>query len=459
MKKIKPKNILLLTSDTIGPKMAGPGIRAINFASVLQHSGHRVKVISTADVNQITGLEIYSVKVAKKKNFRQFHSWSDIIIFQGLAFEEFPELRKSTKILIADAYAPVVSETIARMSNMSLRSSRKQFRDAQRIQREQILRSDYVLCANQRQRDLYLGTFLSLVQPTRTDLFDLNQAKNKFIVVPFGLDSTKPIHTEQVLKGVIPGIKEKDKVVIWSGGLYEWFDTRTLIEAFSLIARKNSGIKLFFLGAQNPNHNSQISNSISQTINFAEEKNLLNNTVFFNESWTDFDQRQNYLLEADLGVTTQYESVETFFSFRTRMLDYIWAELPVVSTEGDYFSQLIIHEQLGKVVPYQDPESLAEAIVEMLRDKKIYQKAKSNLSLLRSEFTWSNALEPLDCLLASVNLIAGKRLSNKSIRLSMLGSSCFTGKIKTIINSSLDILDHGGNKELTQRIWNRLAKK
>ena len=459
MKKLEPKNILLLTSDTIGPKMAGPGIRAINFAAEMQKKGHSVKVISSSDVHPINDLEIYSVKRKNKKEFSEFHSWADFIIFQGLAFEEFPELRKSTKILIADAYAPVVPETLARLKKSLFRISRRQFRDAQRIQREQILRSDYVLCANQRQKDFYLGAFLSLIQPTKKNLFDLNQANNKFIIVPFGLDSLQPIHCEQVIKGVIPGIKEKDKVVIWSGGLYEWFDTRTLIEAFNLIAKNNSDIKLFFLGAQNPNLDSQISKLISQTIKFAEEKNLLNKTVFFNQNWTDFDQRQNYLLESDLGVTTQYDAVETYFSFRTRMLDYIWAELPVVSSEGDYFSQLIIQEKLGKVVPYQNPDRLAEAIVSMLRDEKMYQKAKSNLSLLRSEYTWSKTLKPLVSLFALEKPVAGERPSNKAIRLSMLGPFRFTGKVNSIINSSLDILDEGGIKELTQRIWNWLAKK
>ena len=43
----------------------------------------------------------------------------------------------------------------------------------------------------------------------------------------------------------------------------------------------------------------------------------------------------NFLLEADIGVSTHVDHVETAFSFRTRILDYLWAVPPVVTTTGD----------------------------------------------------------------------------------------------------------------------------
>jgi hypothetical protein len=43
-------------------------------------------------------------------------------------------------------------------------------------------------------------------------------------VVSFGIPSRPPEHTKQVLKGVHPGIRESDKLVIWGGGVYDWLD-------------------------------------------------------------------------------------------------------------------------------------------------------------------------------------------------------------------------------------------
>jgi hypothetical protein len=39
------------------------------------------------------------------------------------------------------------------------------------------------------------------------------------------------------------------------------------------------------------------------------------------------------LREADIGVSLHREDVETRYSFRTRVLDYLWAGLPIITTE------------------------------------------------------------------------------------------------------------------------------
>jgi hypothetical protein len=42
-----------------------------------------------------------------------------------------------------------------------------------------------------------------------------------------------------------------------------------------------------------------------------------------------------------VGVSTHRDHLETRLSFRTRMLDYIWAGLPIVCTDGDHFASLV----------------------------------------------------------------------------------------------------------------------
>ena len=73
----------------------------------------------------------------------------------------------------------------------------------------------------------------------------------------------------------------------------------------------------------------------------SDELGLTGTHVFFNEGWVDYDDRQNYLLEADIGVSTHLDHVETALSFRTRILDYLWASLPMVATRGDSLADLI----------------------------------------------------------------------------------------------------------------------
>ncbi len=54
----------------------------------------------------------------------------------------------------------------------------------------------------------------------------------------------------------------------------------------------------------------------------------LGTSVFFNPDWVAYEDRGDYLLEADAGVSTHFAHIETEFAFRTRILDYLWAGLP-----------------------------------------------------------------------------------------------------------------------------------
>ena len=93
--------------------------------------------------------------------------------------------------------------------------------------------------------------------------------------------------------------------------------------------------------------------------------------MFFNEQWVAYDDRQNYLLEADIGVSTHFDHVETEFSFRTRILDYLWAGLPIVTTDGDSFADLIARTPLGLTVPPEDVDALEAALYRLLDDDEL----------------------------------------------------------------------------------------
>jgi len=87
--------------------------------------------------------------------------------------------------------------------------------------------------------------------------------------------------------------------------------------------------------------------------------------------------------------------VETAFSFRTRILDYIWAGLPVVATEGDTFATLIDQEGLGITVPAGDVDALEEALFRLLDDGAMAAECRRNLARVAPGFTWGRVLEPL----------------------------------------------------------------
>ena len=214
-------------------------------------------------------------------------------------------------------------------------------------------------------------------------------------VVPFGLPDQPPQHRRQVLRGVVPGIGQTDDVIVWAGGIYDWFDPLTLIRAIARLSRKRPSVRLYFMGLQHPNPDVPPMQMAIDAKALAEELGVAGQNVFFNDGWVDYSERQNFLLEANLGVTAHFDSVETRFSFRTRALDYLWAGLPIVATQGDAFAELIEREGLGLTVPAEDPAALEQALSRLLEDWAFAEECRARVTEVRERFRWSLVLDPL----------------------------------------------------------------
>jgi glycosyltransferase involved in cell wall biosynthesis len=297
--------VLIVTGDPIGKKLSGPGIRAWHMAEALSVS-HDVTLVSLSGVDEAltSAFRLAHVDPGDNKTFSGWESFADVIIFQGHAMELFPSLRSSKKYRIADLYDPMHLEQLEQARHLPLEQWDQQVDDASRTIESQLALGDYFLCASERQRHFYLGQLTTLGRVTPLGYADDPHLERLLGVVPFGLPGVDPQQTRQVLKGVVPGIGKDDHVIIWSGGIYDWFDPLTLIRAVAQLAEKNPSVKLFFMGTAHPHPGVPEMPIIKASRELATELGVLGTHVFFNDSWVDYDDRQNYLLEADIGVST-----------------------------------------------------------------------------------------------------------------------------------------------------------
>ncbi len=100
-----------------------------------------------------------------------------------------------------------------------------------------------------------------------------------------------------------------------------------------------------------------------QAIELAQQLGLYNQAVFFNDRWVPYAERGSYFLEADIGVSAHQAHIETRYAFRTRLLDYMWAGLPMVVSGGDELADMVAARGLGQVVPIGDSDGFAQAIL------------------------------------------------------------------------------------------------
>jgi GT2 family glycosyltransferase/glycosyltransferase involved in cell wall biosynthesis len=396
-------SVLIVTGDPLGEKLSGPGMRAWHMASALAGS-HEVTLMTLTTLGEVphTGFDVVSVTPGDDKAFGAWEAWADVIIFQGHALDLFHSLARSTKRLIIDIYDPMHIEQLEQSRHLPDAEWSAMVDDASHSIASQLRRGDFFLCASERQRHFYLGQLTTLGRVNPASYRDDPHLERLIQVVPFGLPDDTPVHDTQVLRGVVDGIGDDDKVLLWSGGLYNWFDPLTLIRAVAQLVQTRPTVKLFFQGTKHPHPGVAAMPIVEEAKTLAEQLGVLGTAVFFNDSWVDYSTRHNYLLEADAGVSTHRSHLETEFSFRTRILDYLWAGLPMVVTQGDHFAELVEREKLGIAVPADDVDALSTALDRILFDDTLRARAEKNISRVREHYRWHRVLEPLLGYVATV---------------------------------------------------------
>lgn len=392
---LKPKRnkVMILTHEVVADKMAGPGIRCWEIAKVLAAENEVVLSVPNENPKEHALFEVRTYKNAR--DIKEIAKDADVIMTQGISLAANSYLTKLNTPIVVDSYDPFVLSLLEQHKELDLENRLKESSLSLQALRFQMEEGDYFICASEKQRDFWIGilTTLGRVNPLTCD--DDPTLRRLIDVVPFGIPEGEPKKTNKVMKGVVDGIGEKDKVVLWGGGIYNWFDPLSLIRAMALIKQKRSDIKLLFMGVKHPNPNVPEMEVATRTVELSKELGLINNTVFFNYGWVPYEERANYLLEADIGVSTHFNHVETRFSYRTRMLDCLWADLPIICTQGDAISQLVDEHELGLTVPEQNIDKLADAISKLCDDENFYMQSKANIMSTKEDFVWSRAVEPL----------------------------------------------------------------
>lgn len=387
------QRVVVATADTLKPKMAGPAIRAWQVAEALADE-HEVRLVTTSECD-VSSDRFYVGHASSDDEVRALERWCDVLFFQGNVFDTFPFLQETDRVVVVDLYDPFHLEQLEQTREHDEVTRRLVVHGAVAAANKQCLRGDFFLCASEKQRDFWLGHLAALGR-INTVTYDHDVTLRSLIdVAPFGIGTEPPRRTRSALKGHHPGIGVDDKVILWGGGIYNWFDPLTLIRAVDVLRRRRDDVRLFFLGMQHPHpHVPEMRMSFAAR-SLSGSLGLTGRYVFFNEEWVDYDDRVNYLLDADVGVSTHLDHLETTFSFRTRMLDYLWASLPMVCTTGDVFADLVAARGLGLTVAPGDVTALADALERVLSDDQFAKECQEHLREVAPEFHWPQALSAL----------------------------------------------------------------
>ena len=432
--------------------MAGPAIRVWNFAKVL--SKHMNVILAVPNEPSLPDMEFEIVRYSDDLSIVDLASRADVLLLGGVTFTNFKSLKKINKYLILDLYDPFNLAALEEYKDKPMKGRIEFNTYLTGCLNDEIYHGDFFICASERQRDYWLG-MLSALGRINPVTYSTDATLRKMIdVVPFGLPESKPVHEKNVLKGVVTGIEKNDFVILWGGGIYNWFDTISLVNAMKIVSETRKDIKLFFMGVKHPDPMVKELNLVNETVRLAKSLDVYENNVFFNFGWVKYDDRQNYLMESDVGIVTHPVHIESRFSFRTRALDCIWAGLPMISTEGDYFSELINEKKLGLTVKEKDPEDIAKAILRLAQDKEYYDLCVSNLNRIANDYTWDKVCAPIleYCMDPS-------KSSKKHDEENNIENGNNSSQAKSIVKKFFSHLEKSGPKKTFKYVKNYLSKK
>lgn len=391
--------ILLISSDSIDIQMAGPGIRYWEFAKQLSKT-HEV-ILLTPNLSSLSHPR-FQILQRTNRTLAASLQRADVIVTQGYLYALAP-LIMSDKPLVVDLYDPLPIELLEHHSHLPLTVA--QLSQSYCIERTKMLlqRGDFFLYSNERQQDYWMG-MLTAAGRVNHQWYQKDANFSKlFGDVPYGIPDERPVHTKTVLRGETDFFSETDTIVLWGGGLWKWFDPCSVIRAIGEISRTRRDIKLWFLAARRSETDStgiKIAYSTDEAIVLSQQLGLYNRVVFFNNAWVPYTERQNYLLEANIGISTHFETVETRLAFRTRLLDYLWTELPIITTRGDYLSHFVEQHQLGIVVSPSSIPHIKDAILRLTDDPSFRKQCQENIRHIRDRFLWSQIIKPLETFCA-----------------------------------------------------------
>lgn len=293
--------------------------------------------------------------------------------------------------LILDGYVPIHIEMSARNSD-NLDREYDAFNFENKIWTEALRRGDILLCANEAQKKFYTGVMAQVgrINPITYGDEDLIQ------IVPYGIYQEKAVAKNDPVSKLVKN--KKAFKLLWFGGIYPWFDLTNLLEAVKN-ANKTTPIELIMVGVKNPfNQHPDFIKRYEEVMDYIKNNNM--DEIVHVTDWVKFEDRAEWYLGSDAVVLINNIGMENTLAWRTRLVDYVWADLPIVTNGGDPMSDILEANKAVYILPDLDAKTIEKEIIKISKDKETLKQVSTNLSKVRRLFYWDKVTENLSKLIS-----------------------------------------------------------
>lgn len=382
--------VLVATVEPVGPTMAGPAIRASHIARVAIEAGHDVTFVSLegGSTNPIVDLGV-SGSAALEGSY-------DAAFLQGRASLEAGDLMRGDTPLAFDWFDPFHLEALERSHGDRIR--RHDLVDgARRTLRGQAERGDFFVCSNEAQRDHWLGWLAAFGRCNSSNYDHDPHLRSLIDVAGFGTLGGHQANDGETcpIRASFDHVGVDDPIILWAGGLHDWLDPVTAVEAMPTIQEHIPNARLVFLAGPHPNTSLEEMGARGRAIARAKQLGLFGDSVLFATQWVDYVNRFDWLTSATVGLVVSKAGVEAHFSHRTRLVDHLDAGLATVTTRDEPFGDALIAGGAAAGVLAGDVGALSSRIVGLLTNDEDRRRIAERSKSLATKYEWETTLASL----------------------------------------------------------------
>ena len=347
-------SVMLVCPEPLAHRQpAGIGIRFIEMSKVLHAAGFDISLLSPND------------GPIAPETLRDVSERSDVAVVQGHVANDFFAHARTIPTVV-DLYDPFIVENL----HYYAERGGEVFAHDHATLMNALLRGDFFLCASNAQRLFYLGMLIAAGR-LNPAIFESDPRLDSLLrIAPFGVAPPRSMPDARP-HGVL------------FGGIYDWYDPLLAIDAVTIARESIHDLTLTF--AYHPNAETTPQSQMERALKYAKSHGFVEFVP-----WAPYDERGAFFDRFSAALLTFPQSIETDLSMRTRIYDYLWGGLPIVTSSAPGTDEIIERYDAGAVIRGDDPRDYARAIVDVVK-----RGHAAGTREFVNDHQWSQTLAPL----------------------------------------------------------------
>jgi len=391
---MKNKITIFTGLSKLGKDVFGTAVIYQQIAHILKLNGFKISIVATGKVNlQENGIKYF---VYNKYKNKKIINRSDIVVFGAYPpVNDMIYAHKKKKKIITYLWSIAPIGGLEFKDTPNIKTQKQLYSLIVDSYNKSLEMSDKIFCRDEKVKNLILGSLISTKKTIFNSYLKNRNFNNILETAGFGISQKKPKQKNKIFRNVIQGITEKDFIMVWNGGVWNWHDSEYLIKIMKFIWEKNKDIKLIFQGFYNPQSKHILSQEAIKVKKNAKKHHLIGKNIFFSKKWVNYEERADYLLDSNASIVISPNIPEANYFIKTRFYDSLWINQPIILNPHESFSKEVADNNIGLVLGYRNANDDAKKIIKFAKNKKLQNQITNNIKIYKKNLTWEKQLKPV----------------------------------------------------------------